>query len=269
MGSVAPAKPGHAIQKIAFIVEFDGPIDSGAIRAADAIYPEFKEELPRRALGQGLFIQFGVGPAPGPGPMPDLASVTYERLAPDGEPIRGLKLEGNTLQVLRGDYDRWGATWPEVRALMSKILPVCLNGRSVAGFSIQYLDQFIYSGAYDEFRPAMVLSEKSPFVAPHVFGRSLNWHSHTGFFEIVKEPAHYRRLDVINIDLIDFDQSRKMIQITSTHTAQLPGPMRDEILKGDVNGVLNTYMRSLHDANKVTLKAILNDEMLAKVGLAG
>jgi uncharacterized protein (TIGR04255 family) len=270
MNRITTAQEGNAIARIVFVVEFDRPLDSATLKAVDQVYPRFKSELPRRAPGQGFMIHFGGALAVEQPQFPDLSSLVYERLAPDGQPQRGLRLEANSVQVLRADYTRWSEVWPGVRELLKTVLPACLQGRAVAALSIHYIDLFGFNGPASEFRPDMVLNPESPFIPAHVFERKLDWHAYTGWFEEVDLPVPHNVLSNVNVDVLAPPEGDRVLQISLVHTVRFREALNgsDAVLE-ETNGesALDRFMSAIHNYDKRVLGKVLNSEAQELIGL--
>jgi hypothetical protein len=270
--TIAPAGRTHAIVHVLFAIELSSPLDSSHLRQLDAQHTKVKDDLPRRARGQGIIVHMGTQAGEiEQAASPDIASLTFDRLAPDGTVIRALRAHGNVLQVFQTEYARWGPTWEYAHSLFALALPIVIGDRSVTALMLQYLDRFTYIGDYNAFRADMIFDTNSSLLARHVFGRSLNWHSHTGYLDEIAGPPGYRRLDQINVDVLDDQTSGgPIVNILLNHIARLHTPCTgDALFDLDTTGVplISALMAELHNADKAALSDLLNDDMSLRIGL--
>lgn len=284
MNKIVTIDEKHAIAKVIFVIEFDQPILSEALKAIDAAYiPNWKKELPRRQVSHGFgsampffpdilarLIPSGDVNVPGADAAGlSLTGLSYDRLRPDGQEDVAVKVQLNNINIVFTSYNGWAETWAQTRRILDWLLPVAANGRKFASIGVHYLDHFYFDGAIAEFSPDMVFRRESPFLAPHIFDRKLTWHSHTGLFTEVDRPIKYRRLDSIAVDMLEPDDpsvpTRTLAQITSAHVARLGFyPSGAALTDGDN---LNAIINDLHGVNKRLLKSIINDQMCKKIGL--
>jgi uncharacterized protein (TIGR04255 family) len=279
MSVIRPAKDVHAIDSVVFGVTFDSPLNIGALNAIDTHHSKFKDELPRRSQAHGLTLPFqpplNVNPqvtmqALGMVPMQTgIVGLMFDSLAPNGNVVRGMSITMNQLEIIRADYKNWSNTWPEIRALLRIVMPICLQNRSIMSVSVVYSDKFFYNGDYSDFRADMILQRGSPYVPPHVFDRKLNWHSHTGWFEDGSAPFQHRLLTHVNIDLLDQDNfSERLVQINLSHTADRINFLGDPISERDDGATpLDALFSHLHSFDKQILSRILNLETCRLIDL--
>ena len=279
---------GHAIVQAEFAVDLGAPVTPPAIREILSLYPKVRERYPRRqelnavqiaALGTG-----GVTPPTVPGEM-QLGGFIFDSLKPNGETERSITLVANRFSVMRADYEGWDRSWGEAREIFVLMLPVLLERSSVIGFHLQYHDRFVWDGERCRFRAEMVFRKNSRWLAPNVFEAKDLWHSHHGFFEYPEEPHNHQLLNVLEAQFsplaspwggsdTEFVADVKLNHM-AVHGIERTGgrpvearTVNDIFGSGDGSGLLDIYMRGMHDRNKLILSQTINDEMCDRIGLS-
>lgn len=256
----------HALKIVIFTVLLDRPVDPETLKAIDALYPTLREMLPRRLATQGVMFQFG-GPSLGGMPPSPMTGLTFDRLLANGDVARGLRIEGQTIQVLISDYQRWSVTWPEVKSLLAPVLSICLNTHMASGIGAQYVDQF-FGPPGEAFPSGEALDPNSDLISPSIFKRGLPWHQHLGWFDDLSEPFPHRLLTQVNIDVTQpvVEAEETMMQVSLLHQANLEAPMSSELLAGAVSP-LEMFFRAIHHLSKATFASMLASEMRSRIGL--
>lgn len=258
----------NALQRVVLIVEFEKPFSQSDYQAVDSASAEWKIQLPRRSVSHAVVFQPGLNRVEAN--EQSIASLSYEALMRDGNPEFGLRIEGNAIMYLIGRYTRWDDMWPNASSALKRVLGLVSRENKVRSYATEYTDLFRALGSYADFQIGGIIRPECRFLAPHVYTQSLNWHSHTGYFEELKEPVSHRALHRINVDLRDnASEKSRDLSVVLFHsimgnvepfgdTAALPEAI-------EARGIEN--FRALHDMDKAILREILNDDMCTRIGL--
>jgi len=238
-----------------------------------ALHPRVRDKLHRVLKQEEISFNVVVDPveperqAPA---KPQLTGVMFDALQPNGQQAWALVIQENSLALSCHIYTCWNEIWREALELLTPFVPVLVRERGISAIRLQYIDQFRVTGAHDQFRAHHLLREGSRFVPAHVFELKGSWHSHHGFFQQRAAPPTHRRLDNVNVDVVDAN-NECLIQIATVHHALLDTPNTDESsLLGDTDGGrLHHHMVELHKVNKELLGELLNDTMCERISLGG
>ena len=251
----------NALLKVAFIIEFEHEFSQEDYFRIDSKKNLWAETLPGKLI------------IPNDSPFqPQLGSgLVYQYFNSDGSIRQSLTLEGNKIVYFVSDYTKWDVIWPPILKILDPIYNYLKSKNAVYSFSTEYLDLFVYDGKYNRMDLSKVLRPNNGIIPSQVVDRKLNWHLHTGYFEVESDPVLHRLLTRINLDLKDNSNrnSRDLTlllfqSIMPIHKEYTPS---NEFLPDEITtkGLLN--FRALHENARALLKQLLCDEMLIKIGL--
>lgn len=271
MINVVPIAGRHAIKAVSFGLEWQEPLQEDLLTFLMALHAKVRDKLPRVIRHEEIPLKVVLSqaqPEQEAPVKPQLASVTFDALQRNGEQEWSLVIQRNFLAVNCYVYTRWNEIWGIGRELLTPFLPVIARERGISVIGLQYVDQFRVTGSCEHFRAGHLLREGSRFVPTQAFQLDDLWHSHHGFFEKLTEPTAHRRLNHVNVDVVDTNDER-VIQITTAHRALLDRPAKDEsrLLNSGGEGEWHHYMDQLHKVNKQFLCELLNEDMCKQIGL--
>lgn len=272
MTRVVPIAEKHAIKSVSFGLEWQKPLQVDELTLLTALHARIADTLPRVTPLQELFFQVKVGaPDPSQEPQPakqQVAGVVFDALQRNGEPAWSLNIQKNILAVNCHVYTRWADIWTQARALMAPFIPpLLLRERGISVIGLQYGDQFKVVEDPRGFRAEDLLRAGTPLVPADVFELEDLWHSHHGYFERHGGPTAHRRLNAVDVDVVDGSDGR-LIQVATAHRAMLDKPASDPSrLLNDEGGELEQHMVELHNANKSLLRKLLNDDICDRIAL--
>jgi len=261
------AQSTNALQRVAFIVEFSREFSEAEFRQFDDTSKSWRNEYPKRSVVNAASVRSNQI-------MLDeskVVALSYEALMKDGSVEWGLKFDGNRILFFAGKYTRWNEIWPSVSRHLKPALELVQNDNPVISYATEYTDLFRAIGDYFCFDASHLFQRGSKYVPSHIFGRTENFHFHTGFFETLNEPAKHRVLTRINADLRDgAEKNVRELSIVLYHQiSSCYEPWGGSALRLDkkiVSRGLDNFA-ALHDIDKATLKEILNHDMSEKIGL--
>lgn len=271
MTTVVPIAGPHAIKTVSFGLEWQEPLQEDLLILLRALHLKVRDRLPRVIQHQEIGFQIVVSPAPPvqeTPPKPRLSGLSFEALQPNGEPGWSLAIQRNFLAVTCHVYSRWNDIWPLAKDLLLPFVPVLARECGISVIGLQYVDQFRAIGASERFRAADLFRDGSQFLPKHVFELDDLWHSHHGFFQAMTAPTAHRRLNNIDVDVVNANEER-LIQITTAHRALLDQPATDgaALLVDKDGGELHHHMVELHQVNKQLLRQLLNDDICEQINL--
>ena len=270
-----PVHEAHAIEQLVVAIQFDRPLIDNDIRQIDILMASFSESLPGRNEIKGVGFQIGPhGMVPITQPFSDVPhGIVRTFTDPSGVVTKELRIERQSLVFRTMDYTRWASVWSEAQAYFTQILPR-ISSACIATYSLTYIDKYVWEGAVDRCRPALLLRSDSPYVAPTIFCASDLWHSHSGHF--VADGKVKKRLVVVDIDCLDETDTNgptaktsRVVRISTALTAILnqPGFEPSTMLAQNAAKELESDFSSLHNSLKVVFGSIVNEVAANQVGL--
>ena len=265
LAAIKLATEKHAIEIMAFAVEWRGVLSTDQLRAAYVAYDqneELKASLPRYAQIKPLVINFGSAEAPAA--QHDFSGMDFSRIRPDGGVEWSVSLRPNFFSCTCGSYDRWKNVKPKALSFLKPFLDVvCSTGAEIQGYGLQYSDTFRWSKAQPDAWKDLV-RENSPLLPSILRDRPGIWHFNQGWVEPSGGDA--RVLNVLNMDVTD-DPEMRTLRVNGQHRLQavsMAGHMTESILMTTIDAAMD----SLHEANKAALRSVLSDRLLNMIGLA-
>jgi uncharacterized protein (TIGR04255 family) len=289
MGTVRPwNKARHAIVQAAFAVDFAAHPTPQTIRELLALHSKLEEAYPRRKETKGRLIGIKAEAFETEELRPQVGEVTlsgftFDSLRRNGEVERSITLNGNKLSITRADYVKWEKTWEEVREVFALMLPVLLQRSDAIGFQLQYHNRFVWEGERSDFQAAQIFRKGSPFLAPNVFEVPELWHSFHGYFEYPDQPHRHQLLNVVEVQLVPSENvglepnvglvAEVKLSHKTSHGVERAGGRAtsmktvENVLGAGDPGLLDAYMKEMHEKVRWLLARLIDDEMCDKVEL--
>lgn len=264
----AEGRGSNALQQVAFVVHYEREFSDHEFEEFDKRYEVWKEDLPRRSKSNALLFQ--------PGSQriefkkDTIGNLSYQSFLEDGSTKLELRLEGNQISYMVGEYTTWSDIWPRAQQHLQQAIDLLPEDNKVISYASQYQDLFRAKGSYADFQADAILCRESRFIPGHVFERKENFHFHTGYFELFNSPFEHRVLTRINADLRDnVEMDSRDLSIVLMHQLfpcrgfkQSERNPYDELL-----GMGLENFAVLHELDKSVRLEILNDEMAERVKL--
>jgi uncharacterized protein (TIGR04255 family) len=268
-GRFEPIHEAHAIEQVAFVLQFDRPLNDAQISMAIKIAEGFKEDLPGLSAIQEL--AFAISPMGAIPPNSIAGGAVFYRSKPDGSREKELLIERSSIAFKTSFYTQWDSIWGQARQYLSPVAKLYASHVRLLGISLNYSDKFIWHGDLAKCKPNMLLREQSKYLCSHIFDVTDLWHSHTGAF--LQADSKTRRLLNLNIDILNESNivagDKRIIAITSVLTDFLnqPGYEASNVQGDDVFELIDSHMESMHVFGKKILAEILTDEMAKRIAL--
>lgn len=272
-GNFRPFGNKHAINTVAFVVEFNVPLEPKVFQEISLLHANFKEDLPRKAEEQAVVVNLDPTSPGSPvrSASPEIGGIVFDRLAPDGRQEWALKVQPGLAQVLCSNYERWSSVWAKAENFFKVVLPVIhKHNRVISAVGLQYIDEFIWEGSKSELEPSALFQKDSIYLVPNSYEMNDLWHCHHGFFVDSSDPAPHKRLNNINIDISDSAENKRVVRISTTHRSILKQAIQTYVSVVDAEKTGNTidaHMSAMHDENKSMLGKLLNNEMCKRIKL--
>ncbi|MFM0315939.1 TIGR04255 family protein [Paraburkholderia nemoris] len=271
LDALYPAGGNHAIQNVAFVIEWQAPLSEADYAELRKVHQEhLRQALPIIETPQ--VITFNIQPGLAPAMVPQVASglsLARHRPTATGTVVScSIQINPQNCLIVVNDYTRWDEIWTNVTEWTNYLLPVILKKeRALGGMALQYADGFEWRGNPSEFKAEVLFSPETSYLPSNVFGKSGLWHSHHGFFTDVEIDAGYTQLDNVNVNLGDDPASlRRTVSIVTSHKVTFVQPVWGvEQATAKFQGL----MGRLHDSNKAVLKDLLLDAVQEKIKLFG
>jgi uncharacterized protein (TIGR04255 family) len=266
--NIEPYADRHAIKTAAFAIEWKTPLTPNELAKISSLHPRVSAFLPRKTE-QRMPFAFAMTNAPrAEGGMGGLVGVNFDALKPDGVASWSFLAQPGMIIVSCGDYSRWETVWDNVEMLLQKVIMEDFSERPIQAFGLQYLDEFKVNEKLEDLAVADILRKDSKFIPPNLFECRDLWHAYHGFFDRVNDDPKYKRLNIINIDLIDHSVAGLLLQIDTTHRALLDRPATfNELERSGKEKVFGQIMGQLHNHNKMVLCDLLTDAVCSRIGL--
>lgn len=266
-----PIYAAHAIEQVAFIVQFDRPFDNETFHTIKALADQFKDELPGNAEIQGFSIAFGVPVVAQAEQNQSINGLVRRSVARDGSLECELRIERSVITFVTTRYTRWSNVWEQANKYLNAILPHYLKSANLIAVGLNYVDKFVWNGDLNKANAKYLLRNDSKYICNHIFETDEFWHSHTGAFIRVDDIT--RRLLNINLDYLDElrpEGQKRIVSITTTVTDQFNQPGYGAYLSNDNSiGLINTHMQNMHDFGKTVLEDLITENMSKRIALIG
>lgn len=259
-----PVAGNHAVQTMAFVVEWQGELSEEVLHSIHALAPQLKSHFPSAALQKLVTVNIG---APGQqassvSNSEALGGVQFVRANKFGQPAGALTVSRNNLSITVNDYTRWKTVLEAAMRFFKIVLTPIMDHKAITAVALQYVDLFTWKDSAANLDYREVFKDTNPYLPPNVLTLKNLWHSHHGFMVETADPVPCVRLDNINVDVLD-SQSDRVIQITTSHRASVTEPLRkaSNTYLQDIEAIQN----ALHVANKEILKALLSEAVSKKI----
>lgn len=265
-----PIHDAHAIEQVAFVVQFDNSIDDTTFDEAKSITDQFNEELPgkRDVARQGFSIPLGKQASPINHPIINTGIIRMSA-SRDGSIESELRIERSAITFLTTRYTRWKEIWGQASRYFNAVLPLYLENTNLIAVGMNYVDKFVWKGNSENFNPKLLIHENSKYVCKHIFETNDLWHSHTGAF--IRIDKITKRLININIDCVNEvnpEGERKVISITTSASDQF-NQLGYEPYSADEDSIamIDEHMQNIHLFGKSILSQLITEHMSKRIAL--
>ncbi len=247
----------NAIELSSFILIFERSFNKNELQSLRRLKSKFKEDLP-------VFNE-----------IINSVNVSIERhniknsnetigfllqsFKDNGKPSWILKIEENTIEVTCFSYDNWDAVWEKVNHYFLETLVALENDNKLVICILIMVDKFIF----DNYNIQDIFSLETPYLTQNVLnGQSGDlWHIHEGWFDKLEDKTYLNALNlsIINESNLIITNIENTIQRQFINSPQVISEFK-AVLMGEVFSLL-------HTKNKETLKQLLSQAQLKRMGL--
>ena len=264
-----PIHSAHAIEQVAFVIQFSGAITDNALKRIQLATEKFKtnEDLPGFIEIQGINFVIGTNaPQQSNGTVSGFIRRSVGR---DGSLECELRIESNSITFLTTKYSNWSEVWKRVNRYLEVMLPIYFEQLNLSAVGLNYVDKFSWNGDLNNFNARSLLQDDSKYISCHIFDTAEFWHCHTGVF--IRHDELTKRLLNVNID--HFDESRpdglkRIVAITTTVTDQFGQIGYDQFSSNyKTIATVETHIKSIHEFGKKILGELLVKSMSDRIAL--
>lgn len=258
-----PYANDHAIQSAAFVVEWAEPLTPNAIEDLAKLKVKFRGLLPD-SQPQNV-VEFNLTAIEGMNTKvrQELGGIVFSRQSGHKGVPRSLTISKQNCVIVIPDYSRWDQVWSDVQQYLEIVLEQIGPLRPLSGIGLQYTDLFNWKDAPSELDVSDIFLRGS-YLPENVFQQKGLWHSHHGFMEAHEDPTPHKRLENINVDMLESSGERS-IQIITSHRATMIEPMWQSHLKHKTT-VLEMFV-SLHTSERAMLRKLFAPALCQRINL--
>ncbi len=264
LDNLYPHAGNHSIQNAILAIEWGMQLtlpQLSALRDAASL------ALPSYQFEEQKSIILNIGPDPNaiPQQTPEVSGYLYSRYSSIGQIAKQVQITRFNCLFIVSDYTRWADLVNEVSTLLNQ-LSSALSGQGilVAAVGLQYSDRFVWRGQIGNLKLSEVFLTDSPYISPNGLSCADAWHSHHGYLADSGTPVQHKRLDNVNVNVMDEPQGGRAIQILTSHRASLGTPLRG----GDIAATIVALEDEMHKVNKDIFKKLLTEELRSKINLS-
>jgi hypothetical protein len=257
----------HAIEVEQFAVVFRTRLNSGDEGRFQELLGDIQGYF--GAIDEPTVFQFHVGTAPPEHENPAKPVVkTLMDFDRDGKPIWSAQFGENAVSVSANKYKNWAKTWPEVKERL--------------GILLRCVDPFKFIGSVEYAVTDTLMEprkEQSVLIGKNIFKK--------GSWVPDRLVDHYNdpRWDFSGGAFVSKDGSNEILErieakgylsdnqivasIKNSFSYRFTRPLRikDVSIDGQINGLIENIFSRLHDDNKDTIRSLLVNDLLKRMGL--
>ncbi|HZZ05900.1 TIGR04255 family protein [Paraburkholderia sp.] len=271
-----PFAGDHAVQSVAFVLEWATPLDTATLKAVRQLAPRFQSSFPVVQEQQQITVNVEAPkktskfhkPKPPVAPVAPAAQLGGIQFIHTGSQVPGsftrmIQVQRGSCLVALNEYSRWDTVWPRVQGWLEIVLPLVLSGRALTTLTLQYQDLFYWRDDPSHLDLREVFQAESPYLPPNCYGQRSAWHSHHGYIEEMggEWPGHL--LNNVNVNVGDLNNQRQIATML-THKVTFGTPVWSQ---ERAVAALGAVMPMLHRTNKQTLQSVFSDAVRGKIGL--
>lgn len=257
MPNINPCSDTNAIKVVAFAISFTSELNKEQLEALYSVLKEvseLKDMNPKQINAVTVQITDNEQTS-----KTELGGMTFNMGVEGEAPNWEVTLRKDALVVVCRKYTRWEGIWEQSKNYLLKIIPK-LESIVFKDITLEYVDEFSIVDAKLPWKPEL-FSETSKYIAGHFLELDNFWHTHNGFFTIIRD---HKVLNNINIDyFVDNQTNVHTVTMRTQHKALIIKPLDETSFKG----VIEPTFTECHDFNKTIMKDILSESMQQKIKL--
>jgi uncharacterized protein (TIGR04255 family) len=256
----SPIRKENSIDSNTFVLVFERPFSKQELQcllrlqsALEAELPSFKEINSINVRLEGEKVT----------PSQEITGVLLQCFKPDGKPSIELKVEGNIIEITFFTYDRWNTVWQKAKQFLLEAIKALDNETNkLVIYVLKVVDKFLYEGDAKDYSILDTFSESAPYLTKNIYTNKVRiWHIFQGWFDDLLEKPEVV-LNNLNINTSDVNgKTLTTIEHDIRHQFKHPQTISDK------SEMLDDIFFSLHEKNKIVIKALLNEEQKEKIGI--
>jgi uncharacterized protein (TIGR04255 family) len=268
LDNLYPFAGGHAIQSVAFALDFISELDISEVTAIQAAATsELGNEFPIVAPQQlnRLEFKFEAGSSGSSTASAEVNGFVMQRPSISATaPLRLISVTRKGVVIAVNDYTRWDKFKEDINKYLSALLATIDGQKAISSIGLQVNDVFLWKSDPADLKLDEVFTKNNPYIVSNAFQVSSLWHSHHGYLIKHEAPVKYQQLDNINISRTEVD-GVPHLQILISQSVTFLEPLY-KFWSTNKNTILE-IQESLHDGNKNILKSLLTQAVQDKISL--
>jgi uncharacterized protein (TIGR04255 family) len=260
----------NSIVEAAFSLQFAQPLAPSIAVKFDVLKSEFISDFPSFEKLQIFQLTIGNQQAGAmiPATSQTTAGFNASKIKGDGKPSRVFRTVDPNLSMHLLEYDHWAEA--KATALRSfdrclKIINLPSAQNPIIAVHLTFIDRFTFDGMVDSASAAELIKSDTPYAAPKIQNVGNTWHSNSSWSESL--AGGQKALHQLNVQ--GAVEGSAFVVVNHSMQCRLPPPFVTALEGSDSSkkSALETLFDAQHDANAAVLKNLLNDKMLADIGM--
>lgn len=255
-----PTNHENSIESSSFFLVFERDFSSAELQLLTRLQKTLEQKLPAfKALNA---ISFKVEQSAVTSSHENFSGVLLQSFDKNDKPAWSLKVEKNIIEVSCFVYKQWDNVWEEAQHyLLESIKSIESPSNKLVVCMLKVVDKFLASAG--SYNIENVFSSATPYLTKNVLSEKSGqlWHVHEGWFEHLEAQTY---LNALNLSTADENGT---IITNIEHTVQCQFIKNPQFISEFRNKQMTDIFLSLHDKNKVMLRALLNPDQLKRIGL--
>jgi hypothetical protein len=261
----------HAIESEQFTIAFRSFLNE----TDEDRFLENKKEIEElfKAIDEPNFVQFAIGPNPNPiakshqSPKPVLKIL--REFGRNGKPVWSGQFGENAISITCHQYTNWNETWPSAEKRLKSLIKCIDKFKIVSSIDYRVTDTFKekIKDSKDRNLLSKKIFKKSEWIAEKLINyEDPRWDFSIGFF-----PKKEKETEILErVEARSFIQDDDiMVSISNTHSLRFKKKihLKDILDEGSAPEKIKEVYSEFHNSNKETIKSILDDSLLSRIGL--
>lgn len=268
-----PVNQDHSINEVVFALQFAEDLSEDQLQT---LRERGVEGLPKIEAKRGYAFEIRDEEIPTPSKAPELAEVLFSHYQSNGISDWRLRITRHFVSLSCFTYTRWHEVWPEALRTLRSIADTLITPQTpLKVIGLQYVDQFIYEGGGDDYRPDDIFRTESPYLTTKAIESGPLWHVHQGWFckpysetgyQLLKDGRLLNRLNINATQLEAYHQTSISHQMAFEFKSGVP---KVDAVFDDDPSIVTVLMDYLHKDNKEVLQNLLSQSIQDQISLNG
>ena len=255
-----PINNENSIESSSFFLVFERDFSSSELQLLARLQKVFEQELP--AFKELSAISFNIEKNAVINSHENISGTLLQSFDENDKPAWSLKVEKNIIEVSCFTYDKWDNVWTKAQGYLSEtIKSIESPSNKLVVCILKVVDKFLAST--DNYNIENVFNSETPYLTKNVLSETSGqlWHVHEGWFEHLETQTYLNSLNLSTIE------ENGTIITNIEHTVQCQFIKKPQLISEFRSEQIADIFSSLHDKNKIMLRALLNSVQLKRIGL--